>query len=148
MAGFYADFRVTTDQIINEQKSVGKRKRQRKNNVRGILISSNLIIESATVVNNTAGLYTGNKIKQANVKSALGMTVKSVGAIATFAKTSSIAGPVVGAVVTGAGIALDAITTTSKTIINQVNAQQEYDYKTSLIGNATTSSSRWRGNYR
>jgi len=150
MAGFYANFKVEFDQIVDGGKKGSKSKvnKQFKAITNAISISSGIIVSSGYVINSKVGSYTGNKVKQANIKNAFTVASKVAGAVGLFAKASTAGGPVVGAIIAGGGLALDTINTITDITIKQANMRQEFDYKNSLIGNMATSGSRWKGNYR
>lgn len=142
MAGFYSDIRITVDQILmgNQRSSktkVAKRKLTANekfvNKVMGFASSKVLTVPS--VVLSKVGSYTGNKVQSSNINTAF--KIGSYGIMATINPYVAIG-----------KIAIDSIVNITDYNIKQINSIQETNYKTSLIGNSSTSNSRWRGNYK
>ena len=135
MAGHYAEFVVNLNNIGGETKpkfSKAREQKQAEDNYRSIRGTIAVVAKSVSVVNNQVGAYTGNKVKQQNIRQGIG--------IATALAVSAI-NP-------GLGIAMltgNPIESTVSYMTNMINTQQETTYKTSLVGKMSTSGSRWRG---
>lgn len=135
MAGHYAEFVVNLNNIGGDNKpkfSKAREQRQEENNYRAIRGTIAVVAKSVSVVNNQVGAYTGNKVKQQNIKQGI--------AIAT-----SIAVSVINPSLGVAMLAGNTIDSTIGYMTNMINTQQETTYKTSLVGKMSTSGSRWRG---
>ena len=135
MAGHYAEFVVNLNNIGGDNKpkfSRAREQRQEENNYRAIRGTIAVVAKSVSVVNNQVGAYTGNKVKQQNIKQGI--------AIAT-----SIAVSVINPSLGVAMLAGNTIDSSIGYMTNMINTQQETTYKTSLVGKMSTSGSRWRG---
>ena len=135
MAGHYAEFVVNLNNIGGDNKpkfSKAREQKQEENNYRAIRGTIAVISKSASIINNQVGAYTGNKVKQQNIRQGIGIAT----AIAV-----SVINPSLGVTM----LAGNTIDNTVSYITNMVNTQQETTYKTSLVGKMSTSGSRWRG---
>lgn len=135
MAGHYAEFVVNLNNIGGENKpkfSKAREQRQEENNYRAIRGTIAVVAKSVSVVNNQVGAYTGNKVKQQNIRQGIGIAT----AIAV-----SVVNPTLGVTM----LASNTIDSAIGYMTSMINTQQETTYKTSLVGKMSTSGSRWRG---
>ena len=143
MAGYYAEFVVNVNNIGTSRKPSSKKKKKTTENIksqnnnlkRAYRFASINALSVASALNSYTGAYTGNKVKQANVTQG----IKYTGMVLTAISNPYIALGV---------LAIDTVNNVLDYNIRVANAQQESDYKTSLVGNMATSNSRWRGNYK
>lgn len=140
MAGFYAEFHVSTDKILHTgshstQSQLQKLEKQKANIDKAIAFSGNLISKSIGAITTKASLYTGNKIRANNI----GQTLKLGSYAITAVKNPYLAIGLFG---------LDTINAVSNTTIRLINSEQETEYRASYYGKMATSGSRWRGDYR
>lgn len=111
------------------------RKNQRNKNDYAVRVASRSFLTAIQTVNSKVGSYTGNKIQTRNMST--NFRVASYGIIATINPYLAIGKS-----------AIDLTQNTIDYVTRVLNSEEEVNYKTSLIGNATTSNSRWRGTYR
>lgn len=90
------------------------------------------VLASSKIANDAIGSYTGNKARQSNINSMIALSTLIYGAF----KNPTIA------------LATASSFLIKKSIDNTIeikNAEQQNRYRTSYLGNMTTSGGRWRG---
>lgn len=142
MAGYYAELNVNLNISETKRSTSPKSKRLKKPVVKKIQENSKsssnkvatkiggLMVATSSLVNSAVGEYTGNKVRQQNVASTIGLATT----VALAFKNPVAAGIAVGAY---------SIKRTIDIEVNRINSQQESAYRSSYRGKATTSSSRW-----
>lgn len=146
MGGYYAELNVNLN--INEvRRATSPQSRKKKKSSSGKTSATKvkssksasakygkklvaLGIATASYANSKVGDYTGNKVRQQNIASGIGV-LTTIG--------TAFVNPVAAATVAG-------IYTVKRTIdmgIERENSRQESEYRNSYRGKATTSKSRW-----
>lgn len=150
---YYAELNVYLDSSgssssNNRPKKVKQPKEKKVNSLKATAITAIALrsaVQTANFVNTKVGDYTGNKVMQSNISTALSVGSQLVGATLAGAKLGGGVGAIVGIGLATTKIFGSAILNES---IERKNSIQEMNYKRAYTGSMTTSGSRWKGEKR